>query len=154
MFLEPRIFCSWKNTACHCVYIYCVWYAQEKSPHSSPIPSSAENSFRGQMSPLSPHFPLVGQTHAHPNIWSLFMKIFLDSSLLTLQDAEGSWCNSSMSHRCHGECWTSKLPHVFDPVCDIHGPDLTALELRRVFNVGSTVLHLHLYADDVVLLAL
>ncbi|XP_074527427.1 GRAM domain-containing protein 2B isoform X2 [Halichoeres trimaculatus] len=33
-------------------------HLEEKSPCSSPIPSSAENSFRGQRSPLSPHFPL------------------------------------------------------------------------------------------------
>ncbi|XP_039657969.1 GRAM domain-containing protein 2B isoform X2 [Perca fluviatilis] len=31
---------------------------QEKSPCSSPVPSSAKNSFRGQRSPQSPHFPL------------------------------------------------------------------------------------------------
>ncbi|XP_045891336.1 GRAM domain-containing protein 2B isoform X1 [Micropterus dolomieu] len=33
-------------------------HLEEKSPCSSPIPSSAENSFRGQRSPLSPRFPL------------------------------------------------------------------------------------------------
>ncbi|KAI3372965.1 hypothetical protein L3Q82_023400, partial [Scortum barcoo] len=33
-------------------------HLEEKSPCSSPVPSSAENSFRGQRSPLSPHFPL------------------------------------------------------------------------------------------------
>lgn len=40
--------------------------AQEKSPCSSPAPSPAERSFRGQRSPLSPRFPLVGQTHEAP----------------------------------------------------------------------------------------
>lgn len=38
--------------------------AQEKSPCSSPAPSPAEHSFRGQRSPLSPRFPLVGRTDA------------------------------------------------------------------------------------------
>ncbi|XP_059192318.1 GRAM domain-containing protein 2B isoform X2 [Centropristis striata] len=33
-------------------------HLEEKSPCSSPIPSSAESSFRGQRSPLSPRFPL------------------------------------------------------------------------------------------------
>ncbi|XP_054467140.1 GRAM domain-containing protein 2B isoform X2 [Anoplopoma fimbria] len=33
-------------------------HLEEKSPCSSPVPSSAENSFRGQRSPLSPRFPL------------------------------------------------------------------------------------------------
>ncbi|KAM7391039.1 hypothetical protein PAMP_021756 [Pampus punctatissimus] len=33
-------------------------HLEEKSPCSSPIPSSAENSFRGQRSPGSPRFPL------------------------------------------------------------------------------------------------
>ncbi|XP_054586290.1 GRAM domain-containing protein 2B isoform X2 [Nothobranchius furzeri] len=33
-------------------------HLEERSPCSSPIPSSAENSFRGQRSPLSPRFPL------------------------------------------------------------------------------------------------
>ncbi|XP_070690513.1 GRAM domain-containing protein 2B [Pempheris klunzingeri] len=33
-------------------------HLEEKSPCSSPIPSSAENSFRSQRSPLSPRFPL------------------------------------------------------------------------------------------------
>lgn len=33
-------------------------HLEEKSPCSSPIPSSAENSFRGQRSPLLPRFPL------------------------------------------------------------------------------------------------
>lgn len=33
-------------------------HLEEKSPCSSPIPSSAENSFRGQRSPMSPRFPL------------------------------------------------------------------------------------------------
>ncbi|XP_028270503.1 GRAM domain-containing protein 2B isoform X2 [Parambassis ranga] len=33
-------------------------HLEEKSPCSSPIPSSAEHSFRGQRSPLSPRFPL------------------------------------------------------------------------------------------------
>ncbi|XP_031161488.1 GRAM domain-containing protein 2B isoform X2 [Sander lucioperca] len=33
-------------------------FCQEKSPCSSPVPSSAKNSFRGQRSPQSPHFPL------------------------------------------------------------------------------------------------
>lgn len=33
-------------------------HLEEKSPCSSPIPSSAENSFRSQRSPRSPHFPL------------------------------------------------------------------------------------------------
>ncbi|XP_071340095.1 GRAM domain-containing protein 2B isoform X2 [Trachinotus anak] len=33
-------------------------HLEEKSPCSSPIPSSAENSFRGQRSPLTPRFPL------------------------------------------------------------------------------------------------
>ncbi|KAK2838137.1 hypothetical protein Q5P01_015349 [Channa striata] len=33
-------------------------HLEEKSPCSSPIPSSAENSFRGQRSNLSPRFPL------------------------------------------------------------------------------------------------
>ncbi|XP_017283269.1 GRAM domain-containing protein 2B [Kryptolebias marmoratus] len=33
-------------------------HLEERSPCSSPVPSSAENSFRGQRSPLSPHFPL------------------------------------------------------------------------------------------------
>ncbi|XP_053182155.1 GRAM domain-containing protein 2B isoform X2 [Scomber japonicus] len=34
-------------------------HLEEKSPCSSPIPSSAENSFRSQRSPRSPHFPLA-----------------------------------------------------------------------------------------------
>ncbi|KAG7219789.1 hypothetical protein INR49_011523 [Caranx melampygus] len=34
------------------------FHLEEKSPCSSPIPSSAENSFRGQRSPLTPRFPL------------------------------------------------------------------------------------------------
>ncbi|XP_041855410.1 GRAM domain-containing protein 2B isoform X2 [Melanotaenia boesemani] len=34
------------------------FHLEEKSPCSSPIPSSAEHSFRGQRSPLSPRFPL------------------------------------------------------------------------------------------------
>uniref|UniRef100_A0A4W6CWJ4 GRAM domain containing 2B n=1 Tax=Lates calcarifer TaxID=8187 RepID=A0A4W6CWJ4_LATCA len=33
-------------------------HLEEKSPCSSPVPSSAENSFRGQRSPLTPRFPL------------------------------------------------------------------------------------------------
>ncbi|KAM3868424.1 LOW QUALITY PROTEIN: GRAM domain-containing protein 2B [Diretmus argenteus] len=33
-------------------------HLEEKSPCSSPIPSSAESSFRGQRSPVSPRFPL------------------------------------------------------------------------------------------------
>uniref|UniRef100_A0A8D0CZU2 GRAM domain containing 2B n=1 Tax=Sander lucioperca TaxID=283035 RepID=A0A8D0CZU2_SANLU len=33
-------------------------HLEEKSPCSSPVPSSAKNSFRGQRSPQSPHFPL------------------------------------------------------------------------------------------------
>ncbi|XP_029017062.1 GRAM domain-containing protein 2B isoform X3 [Betta splendens] len=33
-------------------------HLEEKSPCSSPVPSSAESSFRGQRSHLSPHFPL------------------------------------------------------------------------------------------------
>uniref|UniRef100_A0A671UTH3 GRAM domain containing 2B n=1 Tax=Sparus aurata TaxID=8175 RepID=A0A671UTH3_SPAAU len=33
-------------------------HLEEKSPCSSPIPSSADNSFRGQRSPLPPRFPL------------------------------------------------------------------------------------------------
>lgn len=33
-------------------------HLEEKSPCSSPVPSSADNSFRGQRSPLSPRFPL------------------------------------------------------------------------------------------------
>ncbi|XP_041642638.1 GRAM domain-containing protein 2B-like [Cheilinus undulatus] len=33
-------------------------HLEEKSPCSSPIPSSAESSFRGQRSPLSPRFPM------------------------------------------------------------------------------------------------
>ncbi|XP_035021197.2 GRAM domain-containing protein 2B [Hippoglossus stenolepis] len=33
-------------------------HLEEKSPCSSPIPSSAESSFRGQRSPLTPRFPL------------------------------------------------------------------------------------------------
>ncbi|XP_037633830.1 GRAM domain-containing protein 2B isoform X2 [Sebastes umbrosus] len=33
-------------------------HLEEKSPCSSPVPSSAANSFRGQRSPLSPRFPL------------------------------------------------------------------------------------------------
>uniref|UniRef100_A0A3Q3EL65 GRAM domain containing 2B n=1 Tax=Labrus bergylta TaxID=56723 RepID=A0A3Q3EL65_9LABR len=33
-------------------------HLEEKSPCSSPFPSSAESSFRGQRSPLSPRFPL------------------------------------------------------------------------------------------------
>ncbi|XP_013870104.1 GRAM domain-containing protein 3 [Austrofundulus limnaeus] len=33
-------------------------HLEERSPCSSPIPSSAPNSFRGQRSPLSPRFPL------------------------------------------------------------------------------------------------
>lgn len=40
--------------------------AQEKSPCGSPAPSPAELSFRGQRSPLSPRYPLVGQTHLAP----------------------------------------------------------------------------------------
>lgn len=34
------------------------FHLEEKSPCSSPVPSSAEISFRGQRSPLSPRFPL------------------------------------------------------------------------------------------------
>ncbi|XP_076003647.1 GRAM domain-containing protein 2B [Genypterus blacodes] len=33
-------------------------HLEEKSPCSSPVPSSADSSFRGQRSPQSPHFPL------------------------------------------------------------------------------------------------
>ncbi|XP_062237277.1 GRAM domain-containing protein 2B [Platichthys flesus] len=33
-------------------------HLEEKSPCSSPVPSSAESSFRGQRSPLTPRFPL------------------------------------------------------------------------------------------------
>ncbi|XP_008285930.1 GRAM domain-containing protein 3 [Stegastes partitus] len=38
-------------------------HLEEKSPCSSPVPSSAENSFRGQRSPLSPRFPLSEFSH-------------------------------------------------------------------------------------------
>ncbi|XP_069562044.1 GRAM domain-containing protein 2B isoform X2 [Brachyistius frenatus] len=38
-------------------------HLEEKSPCSSPIPSSAANSCRDQRLPVPPRFPLVGQTH-------------------------------------------------------------------------------------------
>lgn len=45
------------------IWLFIIYvHVQEKSPCSSPVPSSAANSFRGQRSPLSPRFPLVGHT--------------------------------------------------------------------------------------------
>lgn len=49
-----------------CAFSHWISRVQEKSPCSSPVPSSAASSFRGQRSPqrspLTPHYALVGGT--------------------------------------------------------------------------------------------
>lgn len=55
---------------------------QEKSPCSSPAPSPAEHSFRGQRSPLSPRYPLVGLTHEAPLYVEIRILSIISSILL------------------------------------------------------------------------
>ncbi|XP_035766589.1 GRAM domain-containing protein 2B [Neolamprologus brichardi] len=107
-------------------------HLEGKSPCSSPLPSSAENSFRSQRSPLSPRFPLVGQTqqkhkHKQPNtikfpdttdtvfILPTYNKIYKNKkascfwvhvSLVSFL-TEGYFNTSNL--RCHNRPWVSRF---------------------------------------------
>lgn len=81
-------------------------YAQEKSPCSSPIPSSAENSFRGQRSPLSPRFPLVGHTYTHTKQYK-----YSRPHLLKMLD-------SYLNLVCTGMTWLGSGLDLLSKVCE------------------------------------